>query len=55
MRIEVGEALDKAGEELEMLIDIVGNLKIDDSTKTTQIIDDVSTIYSTLNQVQGSS
>ena len=49
---QVGEALDKAGGELEMLIDIVGNLKIDDSTKTTQIIDDVSTIYSTLNQVK---
>ncbi|MFT5854683.1 MAG: hypothetical protein ACI8XO_001928, partial [Verrucomicrobiales bacterium] len=49
---QVAEALDKAGEELEMLIDIVGNLKIDDSTKTTQIIDDVSTIYSTLNQVK---
>ncbi len=49
---QVGEALGKAGEELEMLIDIVGNLKIDDSTKTTQIIDDVSTIYSVLNQVR---
>ncbi|MGI9242714.1 MAG: DNA repair ATPase, partial [Verrucomicrobiales bacterium] len=49
---QVAEALGKAGEELEMLIDIVGNLKIDDSTKTTQIIDDVSTIYSILNQVR---
>ena len=35
----------KAGGELEMLIDIVGNLKIEDATQTTQIIDGISTIY----------
>ena len=48
----VEEALNQSGAELEMLIDIVGNLKIEDSTQTTQIIDDISTIYSTLNQVR---
>ena len=51
---EVDEALDQAGGELEMLIDIVSNLKIEDATKTTQIIDDISAIYSTLNAVRQS-
>ena len=49
---EVEEALGKAGDELEMLIDIVGNLKIEDATQTTRIIDDISAIYSVLNQVR---
>ena len=49
---EVREELDKAGSELEMLIDIVGNLRIEDATKTTKIIDDISTIYSKLNSVR---
>ena len=35
-----------------MLIDIVSNLKIEDATQTTKIIDGVSAIYSTLNQVK---
>lgn len=48
----VGEALDKAGAELEMLIDVVSNLKIEDATKTTAIIDGVSSIYATLNGVR---
>ncbi|MGJ8696432.1 MAG: DNA repair ATPase [Verrucomicrobiaceae bacterium] len=49
---EVTEALDQAGKELEMLIDVVGNLKIEDATQTTAIIDSVSGIYSTLNGVR---
>ncbi len=49
---EVEEELNKAGGELEMLIDIVGNLKIADSTQTTQIIDNISEIYATLNRVR---
>ena len=49
---DVAEGLDQAGAELEMLIDIVSNLKIDDATVTTKIIDSVSGIYSTLNQVK---
>lgn len=39
------------GQELEMLIEVVSNLEIKDSTKTTQIIDSISTIFSTLNSV----
>ena len=46
------EALDAAGTELEMLIDVVSNLKIEDATQTTAIIDSISGIYSTLNAVR---
>ncbi|WP_114783491.1 DNA repair ATPase [Botryobacter ruber] len=38
--------------ELEMLIDIVSNLKIEDATQTTSIIDTISGIYSTFNQAK---
>lgn len=48
----VSEALDKAGAELEMLIDVVSNLKIEDATQTTAIIDGISSIYATLNGVR---
>ena len=51
---EIEEALNGAGNELDMLIEIVGNLKIQDATKTTQIIDDISAIYAELNQVKAS-
>lgn len=37
--------------ELEMLIDVVSNLKIEDATHTTRIIDSISAIYSSFNQV----
>lgn len=42
----------KAGGELEMLIDIVNTLKIEDATETTRIIDAITLVYSTLNQVK---
>lgn len=45
----LAKELDDSGRELEMLIDIVSNLKIEDATETTRIIDSVSTIYATLN------
>ena len=35
-----------------MLIEIVSNLKIDDATQRTQIIDNISSIYSNLNQTR---
>jgi len=38
--------------ELEMLIDIVSNLKIEDATQRTRIIDNISEIYSNLNQTR---
>lgn len=42
--------LDAAGHELDLLIEIVSNLKITDATQTTQIIDAISAIYARLNQ-----
>lgn len=38
--------------ELEMLIEIVSNLRIDDATQRTAIIDSISAIFSTLNQAR---
>ena len=40
--------------ELEMLIDVVSNLKIEDATQTTQIIDTISGIYASFNQTKAS-
>ncbi len=48
----VEEALDAAGEELEMLIDVVGNLKIEDTTEATAITESISDIYAELNRVR---
>ena len=49
---ELEEAITKTGSDLELLIDIVTNLKIDDATETTRIIDAITDIYTTLNQVK---
>ncbi|MDX2304339.1 MAG: DNA repair ATPase [Microscillaceae bacterium] len=49
---KVEENIAQIGKELELLIDIVSNLKIEDSTQTTQIIDNISGIYASLNQVK---
>ncbi|WP_187262416.1 DNA repair ATPase [Pontibacter beigongshangensis] len=38
--------------ELEMLIDVVSNLRIEDATQTTRIIDAISAIYATFNQTK---
>ncbi|MEL7495965.1 MAG: DNA repair ATPase [Planctomycetota bacterium] len=40
--------------ELEMLIEIVSNLKIEDANQRTRIIDNISAIYSNLNQTRAS-
>jgi hypothetical protein len=48
----VSDALAEAGGELEMLIDIVGNLQITDATEATKITEAISGIYASLNQVQ---
>ncbi len=45
------ENIEKISSELEMLIDIVSNLKIDDPTQTTKIIDGISDIYSQFNLI----
>ncbi|QDU43415.1 ATPase involved in DNA repair [Symmachiella dynata] len=45
----VEEEIAKSAAELEMLIEIVSNLKIDDATQRTAIIDNISAIFSTVN------
>jgi len=49
---ELDERISESGAELEMLVDIVSNLKIDDATQRTTIIDNISAIFATLNQVR---
>lgn len=49
---EIEKAVKVAGGELEMLIEIVNSLKIEDATETTRIIDAITAVYSTLNQVK---
>ncbi len=46
------EKIDAIGKELELLIEIVSNLKIDDATQTTRIIDSITGIFATLNQAK---
>lgn len=47
---ELLQRIDDIGSELELLIDIVSNLKIEDTTQTTRIIDNISSMYAQLNQ-----
>ena len=49
---KIEKAVSEASGELEMLIEIVNSLKIEDATETTRIIDGITTVYSTLNQVK---
>jgi len=49
---DLQEKIDGIGKELELLIDIVSNLKIEDATHTTQIIDSISDIFVSLNQLK---
>ncbi len=46
----VEERIVAIGKQLELMIEIVSNLKIEDATQTTRIIDNITTIFSTLNQ-----
>jgi MoxR-like ATPase len=48
----IEQETDAAGKELDLLIEIVSNLKIADSTQTTRIIDNISVVYASLNQVK---
>jgi len=49
---ELEETLTQVSTDLEMLIDIVSNLKIEDATQTTRIIDNISGIYSQFNKIK---
>jgi SpoVK/Ycf46/Vps4 family AAA+-type ATPase len=46
------EEVNQITADLEMLIDIVSNLKIEDTTHSTKIIDNISLIFATLNQIK---
>ena len=47
------ESITESANELEMLIDIVSNLKIDDATHRTTIIDNISAIRSSCTRWRG--
>lgn len=46
------EEVNAIGNELELLIEIVSNLKIEDTSHTTKIIDNISLIYTQINQLK---
>jgi len=48
----LGEKIDRSAGELEMLIEIVSNLKIDDATQRTAIVDAISAVFARLNQAR---
>ncbi|QDT96012.1 DNA repair ATPase [Gimesia aquarii] len=47
---KVEKEIETSSSELEMLIDIVSNLKVEDTTQRTAIIDNISTNFSRINQ-----
>lgn len=49
---ELDEKMDKTSVELELLMDIVSNFKIDDPTITTAIIEKISSLFSLLNNAK---
>ncbi len=49
---ELEECANQIGTELELLIEIVSNLKIEDATQSTRIIDNISVLFTRLNQVK---
>ena len=49
---ELEAEISQAGEDLEMLIDIVRSLQIDDTTEQTRIVESITAIYQVVNQVK---
>ncbi len=48
----LAEKMDKASMDLELLMDIVSNFKIDDPTVSTEIIEKISTLFSKVNNAK---
>lgn len=46
---ELAQQVQKSADELEMLIEVVSNLRIDDTTKRTEIVDSISEIFGHIN------
>ncbi|TWU59020.1 ATPase involved in DNA repair [Rubripirellula tenax] len=51
---KLGEEIDEASSQLELLTETVSNLKIDDTTKRTEIIDSIGNVFASLNRVRSS-
>jgi len=49
---QLEEETNKIATDLEMLIDIVSNLEIEDTSHSTKIIDSISLIFATINQLK---
>ena len=49
---QLDEEIAAAGKDLDLLIETVSNLKIQDATETTRIVEAVSAIYAVLNQAR---
>lgn len=49
---ELTEKMDDTSGDLELLIDIVGNFKIEDPTMTTEIIEKISQLFSLINNAK---
>lgn len=47
---DIEKGLDDLASQLELLVDIVNNLKIEDATHSTQIIENISVLFSLINQ-----
>lgn len=49
---EFGEDLNGVNESLDLLTELVNTLKIEDATQTARIIENISALYSRVNQVK---
>ncbi len=49
---QLEEEVNQIATDLEMLIDIVSNLQIEDTSHSTKIIDNISLIFATINQLK---
>ncbi|TWU37266.1 DNA repair ATPase [Novipirellula artificiosorum] len=51
---ELTERIDTSASQLELLTETVSNLRIDDATKRTEIIDAIGNVFASLNRVRSS-
>ena len=51
---DLEEEIDASGSQLELLTETVSNLRIDDTTKRTEIIDAIGNVFASLNRVRSS-
>ncbi len=50
----LGDEVDQATSQLELLTETVSNLRIEDTTKRTEIIDNIGNVFASLNRVRSS-